>query len=69
MSGALSQDNVNEWENEWRAVSRQCVYPVSSVYVSYRARRRHARAPWALYRWSQLDRAGARTIPPKKVVT
>jgi len=34
MSRALSQDNVNEWENEWRAVSRQCVYPVSSV--SYR---------------------------------
>ena len=25
MSGALSQDNVNEWENEWRAVSRQCI--------------------------------------------
>jgi len=42
MSGALSQDNVNEWENEWRAVSRQCVYPVSSV--SYRGRRRRARA-------------------------
>jgi len=58
MSGALSQDNVNEWENEWRAVSRQCVYPVSSV--SYRgAGGRRARAPWALYRWSQLDRAGA----------
>ena len=54
MSGALSQDNVNEWENEWRAVSRQCVYPVSSV--SYRGAA--ARAPWAL-RWSQLDRAGA----------